>query len=53
VRLSALSAAGADFLTEISGVSFDQPWPRRLIASVEVRDLPFPGRDPTVAMRYE
>jgi hypothetical protein len=34
-----------DILTEITGVSFDEAWPRRLTAALEGHSLPFIGRD--------
>jgi hypothetical protein len=33
-----------DILTDITGVTFDEAWPERLIADVEGRPLPFIGR---------
>jgi hypothetical protein len=33
-----------DILTEITGVTFDEAWPRRAIFTIEGRPLPFLGR---------
>jgi hypothetical protein len=38
-----------DILTEISGVAFDEAWPRRLIATVSGQSIPFLGREDLLA----
>jgi hypothetical protein len=38
-----------DLLTEITGVTFDEAWPRRLTAEVEGQPLPFIGRNELLA----
>ena len=38
-----------DILTEITGVTFDEAWPERLVADVEGRPLPFIGRSALLA----
>jgi hypothetical protein len=38
-----------DILTEITGVTFDEAWPERLVAEVEGQPLPFLGRAALIA----
>ena len=38
-----------DILTTISGVSFDEAWPRRGVFAIEGRNLPFIGREDLLA----
>lgn len=38
-----------DILTGITGVTFDEAWPRRLVANVAGLDVPFLGRDDLLA----
>ena len=39
-----LPPARIDILTGISGVTFEEAWPRRLVATVSGIDIPFLGR---------
>lgn len=38
-----------DILTGISGVSFDEAWPRRMMATVAGQELPFLGKEDLLA----
>lgn len=38
-----------DILTGISGVSFDEAWPRRMMATVSGQELPFLGKEDLLA----